>query len=173
MLIIKGNLSNYLKEGKSPGFFIIKGELTPRLHVEVVTFVIVDGEAAGSGIGTSTTEALIRILASATGNGVGEATTEAILDVLAEADGSGIGLGSTEALIKVLAAAAASGEGLGEAEALLEVIAEAQGSGIGTLILDANLIPYECWQLIQEVPTLRAKIVELELALEPKARFRI
>jgi len=112
---------------------------------------VVEGLAAGSGIGLASSASLLEVLASASGEsiglaesssylevlalasgqGVGLATAQAILDVLAEADGSGVGLGTTVALLEVLAAAAVSGEGLGEAEALLEVIAEATGEGIG------------------------------------------
>jgi len=113
------------------------------------------------------------VLASASGSGIGSAETIGCLLFEGTALGSGIGTAQGTPVVIVIADALGSGIGLSEATAYLIILALASGEGVGTLALDASLIPYEYWYLIQEAPALRARIIELEAALEPKALFRI
>jgi len=69
----------------------------------------------------------------------------------------------------------AAGSGIGTATAQGTRIAGAQaaGSGVGIMTAHGDVIPYRYWLLIQEVAELTARVVELELALVPKAHFRL
>jgi len=97
--------------------------------------------------------------------------------MLAQTQGSGIGLGSTIGEVVnpgfVDGIASGGGIGLGCAEALLTVLAQAQGSGVGTLAIEASLRSEEFIPLIEEIARLRARVIELELALKSRAHFRI
>lgn len=136
-------------------------------------YLIIPGLASGQGVGLGAGSAYLIIPASALGNGIGLGEAIAELIVLSEASGSGLGLGETAAYLIIPANVYGSGNGEGLAEVSGLILAQAQGLGVGTLTLDASLIPYEYWLIIQEAPILRARIAELELALEPKARFEI
>lgn len=69
--------------------------------------------------------------------------------------------------------AAGSGIGTATTEGFRFAEGQASGSGVGTLASHADIIPAAYWLLIQEVPELRARIEELELALVPKAHYRL
>lgn len=98
---------------------------------EEEALVVVEGTAAGSGIGLATSSSLLEVLAQASAFGIGLATSAAKLDVLATASGEGIGLGTGSGYLTVFAIASGNGIGLAEAQAILDVIAQASGSGVG------------------------------------------
>lgn len=135
--------------------------------------LIADGTAAGSGIGLAEATAYLIISGLASGEGIGLAAAAGYLKVLAQASGEGIGLAEATGEVVVEGVGAGSGIGLGRLDGLGLVLAQAAGSGVGTLVADASIIPYLYWQLILEVPILRARIEELELALVPKAHYRL
>lgn len=135
--------------------------------------LIADGTAAGSGIGLAEATAYLIISALASGEGIGLAAAAGYLKVLAQASGEGIGLAEATGEVVVEGVGAGSGIGLGRLDGLGLVLAQAAASGLGIMTAHAGVIPYAYWLLIQEVPELRARIEELELALIPKAHFRL
>ncbi len=136
------------------------------------TITIVEGSAAGEGIGLASSSAKLDILAQALGNGIGLSQSSPYLIIPASARGEGIGLGTSSPYLIIPASASGNGIGLGQAtgEIVIIILAQAAGSGIGEATAQAFRIVVLTYE---EFAALEARIAELELALEPKAHFRV
>lgn len=105
----------YLNEWIDPGdegtYYIFSdagislgGYITP-------TITIVEGSAAGEGIGLASSSAKLDILAQALGNGIGLSQSSPYLIIPASARGEGIGLGTSSPYLIILASASGNRPG--------------------------------------------------------------
>jgi len=110
--------------------------------MEAVGPTIVEGSAAGSGIGLATSTAKLDVLAQALGNGIGLSQSSSYLIISGLAGGEGIGLASaTGQIVGIIVEGTGAGSGVGTATAqgFLVVIGQAQGSGVGEATVQAIL----------------------------------
>jgi len=137
------------------GIELTKGEgYTPyctQVWVEVDYSVgpeVVEGSAAGSGIGLASSSAKLDVLAQVLGNGIGLSQSSSYLIISGLASGEGIGLASaTGQIVGIIVEGTGAGSGIGTAtvQGILDILAEAGGSGegLGIVIIEIPIFSSE------------------------------
>lgn len=122
------------------------GEYATKLHIEYTAGgEIVEGSAAGSGVGLATASAKLDVLASVLGNGIGLSQSSSYLIISGLASGEGIGLASaTGEIVGIIVEGTGAGSGIGTATAqtILDIIAQVQGSGIGLGVVIIEIVVF-------------------------------